>query len=236
MSFIIALYVHEGLVLASDSRSTFSDSLTDATGKTIERKGVHFTDSTYKTFLSKSQVGLSICGDISINNQPITGYIESFLDEHQTDNVEQIANTLIPFFGGISPSLDSVFFIGGYIPDSAGRPQLKLFKAETLSKTVKEIDTSTQGAMWNGEIDVMSRLLTNLYIKNTTGTYIEHSRYPILWQYFSLQDAIDFARYAVQTTIDTMRFQKRIKTVGGPVDILVIKPDGAFWICRKELH
>jgi len=33
-----------------------------------------------------------------------------------------------------------------------------------------------------------------------------------------------------------MRFQTREKTVGGPVDVLVIKPDRAFWVARKELH
>jgi hypothetical protein len=52
---------------------------------------------------------------------------------------------------------------------------------------------------------------------------------------FTLQDAIDFTRYAVQATIDTMRFQSREKTVGGPVDILVITPDNASWIVQKRL-
>jgi hypothetical protein len=51
-----------------------------------------------------------------------------------------------------------------------------------------------------------------------------------------LQDAIDFAIYAVKTTRDTMRFQTRFKTVGGPVDVLVIKPEKAFLVQRKELH
>jgi hypothetical protein len=51
-----------------------------------------------------------------------------------------------------------------------------------------------------------------------------------------VQDAIDYALYAVRVTIDTIRFQARPKTVGGPVDILVIRPTGAQWIQRKELH
>jgi hypothetical protein len=52
----------------------------------------------------------------------------------------------------------------------------------------------------------------------------------------TLQDAIDFAVYAVRTTIETMRFQQKEKTVGGPIDILVIKPNEVpTWIKRKEL-
>jgi hypothetical protein len=32
-----------------------------------------------------------------------------------------------------------------------------------------------------------------------------------------------------------MRFQPRPRTVGGPVDVLAITPEGARWVHRKEL-
>jgi hypothetical protein len=51
-----------------------------------------------------------------------------------------------------------------------------------------------------------------------------------------VQDAIDFAIYAVRATIDTMRFEARPKNVGGPIDVLLITPQGSRWIQRKELH
>lgn len=64
-----------------------------------------------------------------------------------------------------------------------------------------------------------------------------HADLDVAWEFFTLQDGIDFATYAIKTTIDTMRFQSVPKTVGGPIDILVIKPDeGTKWIARKELH
>lgn len=97
-------------------------------------------------------------------------------------------------------------------------------------------DFSSAPAIWDGVCDVMSRLTTTLYIKKDDGNYQEHMKNDILWQYFTLQDAIDFARYAVQVTIDTMRFQNTVKTVGGLVDILVIRPEGGRWISRKELR
>jgi len=58
----------------------------------------------------------------------------------------------------------------------------------------------------------------------------------LAYRFFTLQDAIDFAVYGIHTTINTMRFQMRVKSVGGPIDVLVIKPDEAFWVQRKELH
>ena len=53
----------------------------------------------------------------------------------------------------------------------------------------------------------------------------------------TLQDAIDFADYAIRTTIETIRFQHKEKTVGGPIDILIVKPnESPTWIKRKKLH
>ena len=67
------------------------------------------------------------------------------------------------------------------------------------------------------------------------GTYIDLPVEDILWGYFTLQDAVDFARYAVETTIQTMRFKNVIETVGGAVDILVITPDETKWLQKESL-
>ena len=73
-------------------------------------------------------------------------------------------------------------------------------------------------------------------IKTDENKYIDLPFDDILWGYFTLQDAIDFARYAVETTIQTMRFKNVIETVGGKVDILVITPDEAKWLQKEEIY
>ena len=60
--------------------------------------------------------------------------------------------------------------------------------------------------------------------------------FPVPYSFFTLQDAIDYAVYAVKVTIDTIRFQPRAKTVGGPIDVLVIKPQDALWVQMKKLR
>ena len=113
----------------------------------------------------------------------------------------------------------------------------KLYQIITASNTITPLDTSVQGAIWDGEIDILSRILTPVYSYITqSNTYVEMPKYNVPFNHFTIQDAIDFAKYAIQATIDTMKFQERVKTVGGAVDILIIKPDNAFWIARKELH
>ena len=67
------------------------------------------------------------------------------------------------------------------------------------------------------------------------GKYIDLPFEDILWGYFTLQDAIDFARCAVETTIQTMRFKNVIETVGGKVDILVITAEETRWLQKENL-
>lgn len=53
---------------------------------------------------------------------------------------------------------------------------------------------------------------------------------------FSLQDAIDYAKYLINTTANYQRFANIIPTVGGSVDIAMITPyKGFIWIESKKL-
>ena len=49
MSFLIAVHVNEGIVLASDRRTTYTNTQRIG-GKVVQRIGIHTTNSTDKTF------------------------------------------------------------------------------------------------------------------------------------------------------------------------------------------
>ena len=236
MSLIITLYLGEGIVMASDSRTTYNSTVTHPNGAIVCDHGVHFSDSSYKTFLSSNGVGISTCGQASINNKPIAGFIETFINEHQNDDIEAVKDAIIPYFKNLGPMIDTHFIIDGYHFNGKQHEQ-KIYQIITGTNTIKPLDTSAQGAIWDGEIDILSRILTPVYSYiSQSNTYVEMPKYNVPFNHFTIQDAIDFAKYAIQATIDTMKFQERVKTVGGAVDILIIKPDNAFWIARKELH
>lgn len=75
MSFLIAVHVNEGIVLASDRRTTYTN--TQTCGDTIiQRIGIHTTNSTDKTFPCPNGAGISTCGDASLLGKPITGFIQ----------------------------------------------------------------------------------------------------------------------------------------------------------------
>jgi len=85
-------------------------------------------------------------------------------------------------------------------------------------------------------VDIIDALMSTIQIASSDGTTVSPVKMPIIWDAMSVQDAIDFAIYAVRTTIDTIRFQARPKSVGGPIDVLLLTPEKAHWIQRKQFR
>ena len=247
MSFIVTVHVNEGIVMASDSRISITSRKITNDGSNGEPVVVqetmdHFSDTAYKTFLMDQNIGISFCGNATINNAPIAGYIESFIRENKECSISELPEKIRDYFHALEPNKNTTFFIAGYEVSDTETKQ-KVYRVNTNSTEgtgIEECDTSFSNAVWDGERDVASRLFTDLYIKKTDENgkelYTKHSKYSLALQHWTLQDAIEFAEFTISATINSMRFQKRPKTVGGPIDILVLKPEESFWIKRKELH
>lgn len=241
MSLVICVYVGEGIVLAGDSRSSYN-----AAYKTIGKDGhpekevhhhsIHVSDTTYKVFVTNSNVGILTCGDASISGIPIVQFIENYIRIHNDDSVDIIAHSIGNYFHAIDSHLNTHFIVAGYIQNDDATFEQRVYQVLTMEKTVNtRNEIWKQGAIWDGVTDILSRLMQNIAYK-IEGKYIDGESVEILWNFFTLQDAIDFAQYAIKVTIDTLKYQKREKSVGGPIDILVLKPESHQWIARKELH
>ena len=48
-----------------------------------------------------------------------------------------------------------------------------------------------------------------------------------------LKDSIDLAEFMADLTIKYQRFSDGIQTCGGPIDVLVLTKDSAFWYKHK---
>ena len=226
--------------MASDSRLTLNQTLPPPVpgGNQIVHLSIAESDNSYKTFLAPNNIEISTCGAADINGVPIAGYIESFIRENLTDGavpIDSVPQLLSNYFQSFQPVPDVQFQVGGY-KASNGKYEQQVWRIILSSNTIEKVNPpDVQSAIWGGEIDILTRLI------NVVGTF-EHNNfdplpyYQIPWQFFTLQDAIDFAIFAIRSTIDAIRFQPRAKTVGGHIDVLVIKPNDAFWIQRKELH
>ena len=234
MSFVITIFVPTGIVMASDSRQSITIESKTPDGKPLPKIETVGSDFVYKTFLlEKQQVGINSYGDSLLGKITTESHIKRFSEEmiDDKDNVTTIPNKLIDFFRRDFPKADTSFHVSGFKKtDKKSIPYV--FRCHVGKNTIErpnvvpKTDNVLYGASWGGQVDVISSLL-----QAVPG----QPKAPIIWDAMTIQDAIDFAIYAVRTTIDTMRFQARPKNVGGPVDVLLISPDEpAHWIQRKQ--
>lgn len=241
MSLIITLYPREGIVMASDSRLTLNATQRTPNGEQI-LLAAGMSDSIYKTFLAGGRIGISTYGQAEIDGAPISGYIETFIREQYSDErtITEFANELNQHFKSFNPIPNVQFHVAGYEDSEEGLKQM-VYQV-TPNHNIVEIKNPDRpngqprhGASWGGEADILTRLILPVYTKDDNDNYNQLPHYQAPWQFFTLQDAIDFAVYAIRATIDSVRFLPRPKTVGGPIDVLVIKPNESTWISRKEL-
>lgn len=243
MSLVIATYVPEGIVMASDSRQSLTVDRKTPEGKTFKVETVN-SDAVMKTFLlEKPGVGISTFGADLLAGVPMSSHIERFIEEELTDvdNVTTVPHKLVAHLRKSFPDADVGFHVCGYKKE--GKVSLSYVYHCHVSRNIAErknikVDGSiAYGAIWSGQIDIITSIVNPVVVKDDKGAdKVVRSPAPIIWNAMTLQDAIDFSIYAIRTTIDTMRFQARPKNVGGPVDVLLLTPDEARWICKKQLH
>lgn len=243
MSLVVTTYVPEGIVLASDSRQFLTIGRKDNEGKELPKLEVVNSDAVYKTFaLAKQKVGINTFGQDLLSGIPMGSYIRQFEETlNEKEETESIAPKLLNFFRSISQEANTGFYLAGYkkeqITGLSGTSKKEIyvpyvFFVHIKDNKIERINFNNVqkrnifGASWGGEADIISGLLK-----------INDSNSPqIIWEAMSLQDAIDFSIFSIRTTIDTMRFQARQKTVGGSIDVLVVTPENLSWIQKKELR
>lgn len=222
--------------MASDSRQSITIEGKTPGGKPLPRIETMSSDFVYKTFLlEKQNVGINSYGDSLLGKITTESHIKRFSEEmiDDKDDVTIVVDKLIKFFRRDFPKADTSFHVAGFKKkDRKSIPHV--FRCHVGKNTIErpnvapKTDNVIYGASWGGQADIISS-----FLKATPG----QPKAPIIWDAMNIQDAIDFAIYAVRTTIDTMRFQARPKSVGGPVDVLLITPDeGALWIQRKQFR
>lgn len=244
MSFVITVYVPEAIVMASDSRQAITVTGQTPDGKKLPPVETIASDFTYKTFLLRKQkVGISVYGNTLIGKVQIESNIKRLEEERLGDNdpVDKVLDKLISYFKEKSPDADTAFHVAGFKKEKGvsiphvyachiGRNERNRVNFDTSANQVK------YGCSWGGQSDVISTILKPYQLLGPDNKPIAAPRFPIIYDSMNMQDAIDFAIYAVRTTIDTMKFQARAKNVGGPIDVLLLMPEEDKWVQRKELH
>lgn len=215
MSIVTAVYIPEGIIIAGDSRLTGNKTFKD--GEKTIKKEFTLSDNAQKVMLlSKVPVGIAACGNALIDGSTIADYIRKFeIDEIDNgDTVTNVAEKLCNCVNGKGVE----FLVCGYENDI---PYVYDVINECKRINIDENQNIFYGASWSGQVQAITRLINS------------DPSMPINWRLMPLKDGVDFAEFLVSTTINYERFRDDIQTCGGPIDILIINKDEAFWHRHK---
>ncbi|MFC1969205.1 hypothetical protein ACFLVF_01785 [Chloroflexota bacterium] len=241
MSFVITVFVPEGIVLASDSRQSITVKRLPEAAKQQSVETVN-SDFVYKVFLlPKRGVGISTFGEFAMGKITVESHLKRFQEEiiRDGDGINNVAQKLLEYFRDINSGADTTFHVAGFMKES-GLSVPYVYNCHVSRNELKRLNTKpgkdeiTYGVSWGGQGDVIAGILGPPRPLNRDDGIQRFVKAPVIWNAMTIQDAIDFAIYAVRTTIDTIRFQARQKNVGGAIDVLLITPEEASWIQRKK--
>lgn len=232
MSLVVTVYVPSGIVMAADSRMSVLRSEQRGEGEQTTRfqQQLVLSDNAYKIVELRSVgVGISAYDAAIIDNQPVDSHVYRFEEEaiNPGDDVVTVAEKFLSYFQTKFPGLGIGFHAAGYRTEGKASVAYVLVGHTVREPNVRRVNVSEEGKVQFGITRAGDTLIANRLID---------PNYLPLFPAMPLQDAVDYAIHLIRTTIDTMRFEPRFPSVGGPIDVLVVRPDGMRWVQRKELR
>jgi hypothetical protein len=262
VTIIVGITTPDGVVLASDSRTTQS------------HEGGHriLSDSAQKVFEIRERFGVATTGLAFIGGNTIAGLMDQFLaqlGDQDAEEVDAFTHALGEFFDqrftaqaeaeGVRWDTDEAgfplsFLVAGY--DAEGIGHIREVLIPGPEPGAGSADTVEHGTIWRGQTDVITRMLKGVDRARLVLPIDELSEEALhaiddgfnALEYIHLfpitvQDATDYASFLIRTTIDMQRFSDgtagapgEVPGCGGPIQILVVEPSRTVWATNRELR
>ncbi len=261
MTIVVAVAAPDGLILAADSRTTFTDG---------QRHRIA-SDNTQKVYPIRDCIAVATYGQNGIGQRTIAGLMDEFVSLLPNDQPLQgaaLAQALGDFFDSryraetapeevqmweASPGFPLGFLVAGYDDDGIGR----IREVSIPGPLVQDdpggvaVNTAVRGVSWRGQTDVIRRLVFGFDedafraggndIPADLVEPIGKLAYQVLFP-ITMQDAVDFAAFLIRTTIDMQRFSDGtgvspgdLPGCGGPVRMLAVTRDALQWVAEPTL-
>jgi hypothetical protein len=230
MTLLVAVYVPAGIAMAADSRLTAvrTDKAQEGEGDVQVRSQLVLSDATSKLVeLKRVDCAVGLYDNALLEGKPIDAHVKRFEEEQLTDedDIESTAAKLHDYLRSAFDDARVGYNVAGYrVEDRVSVPH---FYAGHTTKELIRPNLGSDGKILYGvsragETDIANRL-------------IRKDSLP-MFDAMPLQDAVDYAVHLIRATIDTMRFEPRHPTVGGPIDAMTVTPDGCSWVRQKQLQ
>lgn len=257
MTIVVGVATSEGLVLGTDSRTTYD-------------MGDHHriaSDYAQKLF-TVGNMGIATYGYAFIGDDTIAGLMDQFAAQVGDDgkDVHHFAEALCTFFSKRmqaqfekekrtwDPDTEDWplgFLVAGYDHEGIGHIKGVNIPSEEIDPENHAVTTGG-GTMWRGQTDVIGRLVKGIdhprlsllgaEIGEDLGKGLHRLEYQLLSP-ITIQDGIDWVAFLVRTTIDMQRFSdgtidqpRAIPGCGGALQLLAIERSGPTWVSRLTLN
>lgn len=248
MTIVVGVLAPDGIVLAADSRTTFS-----------HENGRHriASDSTEKVFVC-GRFAVATWGDALIGPNTVAGVMSEFtasLAPEPPDDVDEMTRALGAFVDRrmreVAAEADAPlaedaeattgFLVAGYDDDGVGHIR-EVFVPGPEPGDDDLPTTRNGGFVTRGQTDVINRLVAGIdwaaverlghQVPDEVAEKLGDLEYELLFP-ITLQDGIDLASFLIRTTIDMQRFSDgiraeigRVPGCGGASRIVVVRRDG----------
>lgn len=266
MTLTVSILVPDGIVLGAESMATLSSNLNLICSKCknnffIEglscpkckeeiKPNFPVSNSIYANKLFKIKdrnIGITTAGSGFVTGRTTESHIREFESIRlvERDTIEDIAKKLGEYFleqakNVLSPEkfknfptgINFIqFLVSGYNDVDISKGDVKIGKSFNVivGKELKIESVHEKG--YGTHIQGDSRVVLKLWKKDPEIPIAD-----VPFNLLPLQDAIDYARFLIKTTIGYHRFAVMLPTCGGEIEIAVITPQNGFqWINKKEL-
>lgn len=270
MTIVVCVRVNDGIVLASDSATSFFDPPTGGVIKVYNHadkifnlvKGMPVGAMTY----GSGSIGPASISTLSKDLRKLLGSSDPgcpYRIDKGSYTIEQVAQMAADFFSDLYkkeyPDGAPKYFMGyrvcGYSSNAILPEAWEIFLHDKSANTPTPLydlaNPADFGPRWQGETEALDRLILGVgsrlvEVLQANGLPLEQAQQVHLTLISGLtvnlhmaampiQDAIDLARFLVETAARFTHFSLRAPTVGGPVEIATVtKHEGFKWVSRKH--
>lgn len=230
MSLIVLCFVEKGIAIAADRRAIM-ECKTD-----VKPDEVKFR---FKDHIDKIHVCANGCvvvhqGEGVINGEPVYTWIQRFVNNCITKeiSVSEMPDLLLKYFHTFKEPIQDTFLIVGYDEQNTKH----IYQIDVDTKEIFECDTTKPDYLYFGNTEFISRLLEKSELTYCDGTKEPATYYPPMIQEFTLQDAVNFCRFMVDTTVQMQHFVNFPLLTGGETDVIVLTKDETKWIQKEEVQ
>ena len=259
MTIVVAAAAPDGLVLASDSRTTLLSG----------RRHRVATDHARKVSSPFDGIGIATHGSAFIGTQTTAGIVEEFTSRRARAAgtvVDDVTRDVAEYFGAcLAKQAELVerdprpgtlgLVVAGYDDNGIGRIREVLLPASPDRDAVvphDDLSTHSPGVLYRGRTRYIRRMvegydpdaLPDVDLKFTKKTHLKLRQLGyILKRPISLQDAVNLASFIVRMTIDMERLTDGtfarpgdVPGCGGAIQALALTNAGTQWVSEPQLR